>query len=577
MESVQKYIGKKVEIIDFDENIQDEMQRKSSEECSTESKSSSESDCDHKAKNNQKKKDIKIEEIREQKDHPNQKQRISWKEIQSKKTFLEDNNMMPFDIEESPTGGKYCKIDDIQEITPFSIFSLLLTDGFIRYMVFHTNLYADQIKNGTIPNRPHSRLNRFKLFTDKDIKTYIALILWMGIHSNKVIQDNWSYDILHETNFGKYLSYNRFLLIHRCFHLNDNETPDLNDPIYKLRPLFLFLLPAWQKHYRFSKRLTIDESMIKYNGRLSFKQYIMNKPVKWGIKAYTFCNSYNGYCYNIKVFCGKKTTPLSEKLSKSESIVLNFVTDDFGWKDFSGSMIYIDNYYMGPNLLHELSKCKIGCVGTAKKNRILSSSTSELPSKLEKGELKYYSNSPDNSLLLCIWQDRGTVRLLSNVHQPITTVVKETKLGSSKHFQKPEMAIEYVKYGKAVDLCNQLSTVYRYPHKSRKWWKTVFFHMLQITITNSYIMYREISNSKISHLEFYKIIVKNLLGEETRQSKEQQSANHNPDYIDDERKCGKRERCHECGKLTMYKCDTCRIGNKPMYLCVPKCFKICHP
>ena len=92
-----------------------------------------------------------------------------------------------------------------------------------------------------------------------------------------------------------------FLLIHRCFHLNDNETPDLNDLIYKLRPLFLFLLPAWQKHYRFSKRLTIDESMIKYNGRLTFKQYIMNKPVKWGIKAYSFCNSYNGYCYNIKV------------------------------------------------------------------------------------------------------------------------------------------------------------------------------------------------------------------------------------------------------------------------------------
>ena len=65
-------------------------------------------------------------------------------------------------------------------------------------------------------------------------------------------------------------------------------------------------------------------------------------------------------------------------------------------------------------------------------------------------------------------------------------------------------------------------------------------------------MYREISNFKISHLEFYKIIVKNLLGEETRQSKEQQPANHNPDYIDDERKCGKRERCHEYGKLTMY-------------------------
>ena len=47
---------------------------------------------------------------------------------------------------------------------------------------------------------------------------------------------------------------------------------------------------------------------------------------------------------NIKLFYGKKPTLLSEKLSKLENIVLDFVNG--GIHDFSSSIIYIDNYYM---------------------------------------------------------------------------------------------------------------------------------------------------------------------------------------------------------------------------------------
>ena len=75
-----------------------------------------------------------------------------------------------------------------------------------------------------------------------------------------------------------------------------------------------------------------------------------------------------------------------------------------------------------------------------KKNRVLASSKKELPSKLNKGDSKYFTNSPYKSLLLCIWQDRGTVRLLSNIHQPIIKIVKETRLDMIKYSKKPEMA-----------------------------------------------------------------------------------------------------------------------------------------
>jgi len=90
--------------------------------------------------------------------------------------------------------------------------------------------------------------------------------------------------------------------------------------------------------------------------------------------------------------------------------------------------------------------------------------------------------------------------------------------------------------------------------------------MLQITVTNSYIIYQELSNSKMSHLEFYKEIIKHLLGNEEKESKK--ARNHNLIYIYDEKKSEKRERCNECGKLTMYKCSICSIGKKNIYLCV---------
>ena len=38
----------------------------------------------------------------------------------------------------------------------------------------------------------------------------------------------------------------------------------------------------------------MDESMIAFKGRLSFIQYLPNKPHKWGMKAYVLTDSVSG-------------------------------------------------------------------------------------------------------------------------------------------------------------------------------------------------------------------------------------------------------------------------------------------
>ena len=59
----------------------------------------------------------------------------------------------------------------------------------------------------------------------------------MGIHSNSSIEgninilynfniDNWSQNNLLQTNFPDYMSYDKFLLISKFLHFNDNEKPE---------------------------------------------------------------------------------------------------------------------------------------------------------------------------------------------------------------------------------------------------------------------------------------------------------------------------------------------------------------
>ena len=50
---------------------------------------------------------------------------------------------------------------------------------------------------------------------------------------------------------------------------------------------------------------TIDEAMIPFKDRLGFKQYMRNKPTKWGIKVFVLADATNGYVRNLQVYTGK--------------------------------------------------------------------------------------------------------------------------------------------------------------------------------------------------------------------------------------------------------------------------------
>ena len=62
---------------------------------------------------------------------------------------------------------------------------------------------------------------------------------------------------------------------------------------------------------------------------------------------------------------------------------------------------------------------------------------------------------------------------------------------------------------------------YGFAHKSVKWWKRVFFHVLDLSLVNAHILYQA-SGNKLTQLEFRQAVAKSLL-----EGFERQQGHHN--------------------------------------------------
>ena len=93
------------------------------------------------------------------------------------------------------------------------------------------------------------------------------------------------------------------------------------------------------------QNVTVDESMVRFKGRLQFRQYLPSKPIKWGIKVWALCESATGYLWNFEVYTGR-TAGQPQQHGLSHHVVLDLAADLFR----SYARVYMDNFYSGTEL-----------------------------------------------------------------------------------------------------------------------------------------------------------------------------------------------------------------------------------
>ena len=80
---------------------------------------------------------------------------------------------------------------------------------------------------------------------------------------------------------------NGFAAILRFFHLaNSQEDACTSDKLAKVRPVLDIVLLSFGRIYRPGQNLSPDEVIIRFKGRLGFKQYMPRKAAKWGMNVF---------------------------------------------------------------------------------------------------------------------------------------------------------------------------------------------------------------------------------------------------------------------------------------------------
>jgi hypothetical protein len=110
-----------------------------------------------------------------------------------------------------------------------------------------------------------------------------------------------------------------------------------------------------------SQQLAVDESMIKFKGRSSLKQYMPKKPIKRGYKVWILADK-SGYCLKFDLYTGKADT--QEKCLGSR--VINHLTCHLRGKDH---LLYFDNFFCNVPLMEDLKRKGIHAVATVNISR----------------------------------------------------------------------------------------------------------------------------------------------------------------------------------------------------------------
>lgn len=387
--------------------------------------------------------------------------------------------------------------------TPIDYFKLFLTDEVINLMVTETNRTAHQ----TISARRLSRRSRLRDWvptTAAEMKKFLGLLLYMGLVSLPRISDYWSSSTLYKNSVApQTMSRNRFQILLRFWHFNDNENPGENGRLAKVAPLLSLLNRLFKEIKIADEELTIDESMIPFRGRLLFRQYLPKKSHKYGVKLFKLCDK-SAYTYHVKIYAGKGSNNTPEYLMGT-SVVLELMEPFLN----SGSTLYVDNYYNSVELAKILLEKNTHLVGTLRSDRLGIPRHLLFDHDLQKGEMTVAENK--DGIVITRWLDKRYVMMLSTKHI-VDMVVTGKKDRKGRYLTKPLVVEKYNGQKVGIDVADQLASYSTAVRKSLRWYKKVAEHLLFGTcIVNAMLAWKHEQNKICSVTSFKESVCLSLL------------------------------------------------------------------
>ena len=239
--------------------------------------------------------------------------------------------------------------------------------------------------------------------------------------------------------------------------------------------------------------------------------------------------------------------------------------------------VCFDRFYTSADLLKDLHvRGEMAC-GTVRSNR------KGLPKELFPSNMRLdrhnYRVAQKDELSFGVWMDTKAVMILSNFHNPNETgeVSRRGEDRSRQRIVVPKMLSDYQEHMKGVDKCDQMISYYMFDHRSKKWWRRLFFHLMLVSAYNSYVILHDANHEAakekgLNHFkDFIEDLAQDLIGD-TRAAKAvplvpercRGTTRHNITRMFE-----KNKTCHECSLsqnpgtrrgVTKYGCEECNVA-----------------
>ena len=238
---------------------------------------------------------------------------------------------------------------------------------------------------------------------------------------------------------------------------NESDNTDKTLRTWKVQRVLDYLVKRFRDAYTPRRELSVDETMLKFKGRLNIKQYAKIKPVKWGIKLFTLAESITGYVLDFLPYTGRRADTIYSKTTQT-------VLDVSRHYLHLGHHIFFDNYYMSVELMRVLFEKKSLCCGTVNANRV------GLPGDMKKkcAAVKHLNRGSslkrmNSDILAVTWMDTCAVNLLCNIPDCLgddEVQRRDKRTGAELTISRPLAIALYNSYMGGVDLSDQRVSTY---------------------------------------------------------------------------------------------------------------------
>lgn len=371
--------------------------------------------------------------------------------------------------------------------TPLQFFQYFFDDDLLTHIVDQTNLYSLQ-DTGKSAN-----------ISTTDMKQFLGICILSSVVSLPNLRCLWN-PVIGNSIVQNSLSVNNFEKIKRFLHFNDNtymipSTEPGHDRLYKIRPVITKLLTNFQK-VTVEEYLSLDEQLCATKHRSYLRQYIPSKPHKYGYKLYVLCGV-SGFAYNFEIYSGQEEPMLPNEplLGATGNVVIRLTRII---PRFLHHKLFFDNYYTSVPLIVHLEKEGIHTSGTVRFNRL--PDKDQLQANIEKnprgGFVEYICSYKQKPVVFLAWKDNKVVSMVSTYKGslPVRTIQRyDRRAKTRRDVSCPALIDTYNKHMGGVDTMDAMIGRQKIRIKSRKWYLKLFFHLIDITIVNAWLLARRMN------------------------------------------------------------------------------------